>query len=56
MSMEINTLENEAILKLKYNKYTFLEKECSKILCKHCKRTKDNGLRCIGICVSDNDY
>ena len=26
------------------------------ILCQHCKRTKNNGIRCIGICVADNDY
>ncbi len=27
-----------------------------KILCKHCKRTASNGIRCLGICVADNDY
>ena len=26
------------------------------ILCKHCKRTKSNGIRCLGMCVADNDY
>ena len=26
------------------------------ILCKHCKRTASNGVRCLGICVADNDY
>ncbi len=26
------------------------------ILCKHCKRTASNGLRCLGMCVADNDY
>ena len=26
------------------------------ILCNHCKRTKSNGVRCLGICVADNDY
>ena len=31
-----------------------LDKE--KILCKHCKRTASNGIRCLGICVSDNEY
>ena len=31
-----------------------LDKE--KILCNHCKRTASNGIRCLGICVSDNDY
>ena len=31
-----------------------LDKE--KILCNHCKRTASNGIRCMGICVADNDY
>ena len=26
-----------------------------KILCNHCGRTAINGIRCIGICVADND-
>ena len=26
------------------------------ILCFHCKRTKVNGLSCIGKCVADNEY
>ena len=26
------------------------------ILCKHCKRTSSNGIRCLGMCVADNDY
>ena len=28
----------------------------SPILCIHCKRTKDNGISCRGMCVADNDY
>ena len=31
-----------------------LDKE--KILCNHCKRTVSNGIRCLGICVADNEY
>ena len=31
-----------------------LDKE--KVLCNHCKRTASNGIRCLGICVADNDY
>ena len=27
-----------------------------KILCNHCKRTAKNGIRCLGMCVADNDY
>ena len=30
--------------------------ELEKVLCKHCGRTSTNGIRCLGICVSDSDY
>ncbi len=30
--------------------------EKNPILCKHCKRTSSNGVRCLGMCVADNDY
>jgi len=26
------------------------------ILCDHCKRTASNGIRCLGMCVADNEY
>ena len=26
------------------------------ILCNHCKRSASNGVRCLGMCVADNDY
>ena len=26
------------------------------ILCNHCKRTASNCIRCLGMCVADNDY
>ena len=26
------------------------------ILCNHCHRTASNGIRCLGMCVADNDY
>ena len=26
------------------------------ILCNHCSRTASNGVRCLGMCVADNDY
>ena len=26
------------------------------ILCNHCRRTATNGIRCLGMCVADNDY
>ena len=27
-----------------------------KVLCNHCRRTASNGIRCLGICVADNEY
>ena len=33
-----------------------LTSEKDAILCNHCKRTASNGVRCLGMCVADNDY
>ena len=33
-----------------------LTSEKDPILCNHCKRTVSNGIRCLGMCVADNDY
>ena len=33
-----------------------LSSEKDPILCNHCKRTASNGIRCLGMCVEDNDY
>ena len=33
-----------------------LNSEIDPILCNHCKRTASNGVRCLGMCVADNDY
>jgi len=44
-------LSNKVIEQIKKNK----QKE-EKILCNHCMRTLSNGIRCMGICVADNDY
>ena len=32
------------------------EDQQEKVLCNHCGRTSSNGIRCLGFCVSDNDY
>ena len=40
--------------KKKKESIDYLDKE--RILCNHCKRTASNGIRCLGICVADNDY
>ena len=33
-----------------------LMKEEDPILCDHCLRTISNGIRCMGICVANNEY
>lgn len=37
-------------------KQTRISLDKNKILCDHCQRTASNGIRCLGICVADNDY
>ena len=32
------------------------ENKTEKVLCNHCGRTTSNGIRCLGICVADNEY
>ena len=39
-----------------HNSKIKLISEKDPILCNHCKRTASNGLRCLGMCVADNDY
>ena len=38
------------------NSKTNLSSDEDPILCSHCKRTASNGVRCLGMCVADNDY
>ena len=38
------------------NSKTILSSDKDPILCNHCKRTASNGIRCLGMCVADNDY
>ena len=40
----------------KNNSEINLTSEKEPILCNHCKRTASNGVRCLGMCVADNDY
>ena len=40
----------------KNNSKINLNSEKDPILCNHCKRTATNGVRCLGMCVADNDY
>tara|TARA_B100000700_G_C14453527_1_gene582758 strand:+ start:167 stop:358 length:192 start_codon:yes stop_codon:yes gene_type:complete len=48
LSKDIN-YEDDDVLKQSNIKH-------EKILCNHCGRTAMNDIRCLGICVADNDY
>ena len=43
-------------LKNQNNSKINLTSKKDSILCNHCKRTASNGVRCLGMCVADNDY
>ena len=47
---ELVSLENQSNSKIN------LPSKKDPILCNHCKRTASNGVRCLGMCVADNDY
>ena len=47
---ELISFKNQSNSKINFP----LEKD--PILCNHCKRTASNGVRCLGMCVADNDY
>ena len=38
------------------SKISYTPEKKDRILCNHCKRTASNGVRCLGMCVADNDY
>ena len=44
------------IFKNQNNSKVKITSENDTILCDHCKRTATNGVRCLGMCVADNDY
>ena len=49
-TQELTIFEDQNNLKIN------LTSEKDPILCNHCKRTASNGVRCLGMCVADNDY
>ena len=55
--MEISDLHKDSLSSKNQNnlrKHSSFEEE--DVLCNHCKRTFSNGIRCLGMCVADNDY
>ena len=57
---KLNSLKDLACQKNDSNEETKNNNEntnnLEKILCNHCGRTSSNGIRCLGICVADNEY
>tara|TARA_Y100001968_G_scaffold240010_1_gene223524 strand:- start:314 stop:493 length:180 start_codon:yes stop_codon:yes gene_type:complete len=53
-------LKNSSLKENYSNEENFKEylgdKKIEKVLCNHCGRTASNGIRCMGICVADNEY
>ena len=52
LNEELRTIKNS-------NLYDFsleYEEDEDPILCNHCLRTASNGIRCLGMCVADDDY
>ena len=47
-------INNESTDENQKNNLSFRKQE--RVLCDHCGRTATNGIRCLGICVADNDY
>ena len=56
----LNTLQDSSYQKNDRNQDNQKSNESSnrleKVLCNHCGRTISNGIRCLGICVADNEY
>ena len=55
MTLFDSTQELKSSRDKKNSKINLLSKK-DPILCNHCKRTSTNGIRCLGMCVADNDY
>ena len=54
--MSVYELKIDLISDKTSKKQSNVFRDKDKILCNHCKRTASNGIRCLGICVADNDY
>ena len=52
----IDSTQDLVILKDQNNSEINSPSKKDRILCNHCKRTASNGVRCLGMCVADNDY
>ena len=57
---KLNTLKDFSLENNNSNKESqkdnLADNKIEKVLCNHCGRTASNGIRCLGICVADNEY
>ncbi len=53
---QFDSIQELKSIKDQNNSKIKLTSEKDRILCNHCKRTASNGVRCLGMCVADNDY
>ena len=57
---ELNSFQDSSFEKKHTSEEKYKDNESKyqqeKVLCNHCGRTSGNGIRCLGICVADNDY
>ncbi len=52
---QINITINKRQTPGRHDELSCLE-DVETILCQHCLRTSSNGIKCLGMCVADNDY
>ena len=57
MKME-NLKQKKLIIEkdISFSSYSLSTEPEDPVLCNHCLRTASNGIRCMGICVADNEY
>ena len=53
---KLNSLKDSSLDENHANEDKQKKNKLEKILCNHCGRTTSNGIRCLGICVADNEY
>ncbi len=52
-NLNSNSFESQEVNTIKRDDHIDKKKD---ILCRHCLRTQDNGIRCLGKCVADSEY
>ena len=53
---KLNRLKDFSLDKNNSSEEIQKDNKIDKVLCIHCGRTAGNGIRCIGICVADDEY